>query len=265
MTTNPNDKTEVPMWTDVPLDLHPGTLALFAPTLDQDGSPGRSAFKTAREAMAHAYRAYKKINDAEKAVQPTKHPSSKVRQGKRPPVVTPELLDGVDRLQKKELPAFQKRYEFCKLACEQLQKTVTSTFTDADRDSPHGIARAQAIVAFVQNLPDSAPEGKTTRMGFLEKAFSIRDTVTISAVLHAPPYLSGLTDEMHARLKEQAEKTFAPADAEVVKDMERLLAHMRRAGDSFKRRVDRVLARGCEPAVQKSMKNYLAIKALREG
>ena len=72
MTTNPNDKkpADVPLRTDVPLDMHPGALGHFAKVLDQDGQPGQGAYKTAREALVDAYKAFAKINDAERAVQP---------------------------------------------------------------------------------------------------------------------------------------------------------------------------------------------------
>ena len=172
-------------------------------------------------------------------------------------MITPELIEGVEKSAKRALREFMKRYEHCVKVYDTLQKRVSETVTDERRKTPSGVAHEQAILAHFKGLPNEQ------RAPLLDQVIKDEDLVTISAILNARPYLSGLTNEQHATWKERAECVLS-SDKASLNAMEKMLAHMREVGERLKSWHEKILSCCDEAPVRERMKNYLAIKALRE-
>lgn len=63
------------------------------------------------------------------------------------------------------------------------------------------------------------------------------DKRTVSAVLAAPAFLSGLKDKYHDVIRDQAARHWAPVDYAQHEAIEKILGHIRNAGDQLTARI----------------------------
>lgn len=227
----------VPIRPDVPIALHPGSLGNIAPVLDKEGSPGARALALAQSALTIAYTSYAKVEDAVSSLPL----GNEVRMVNGRPTqlsagAIDELVSATDGASKRVLAAVQKNYEELEKISQTLGQQVAAAVDDPARKTPEGLAVATEIRAHMKGLPEAK------RSAFAYSAVEAGDKQTVAAILHAPAYLSGLTDRQMATLRHRAELTYAPnesAQLEAVRSASDMLAS---AGSRLVERYSRVQA-----------------------
>jgi len=226
---------------DVPIDLHPDTLAPFAAALDRDGLGGRGAFAAAQEALADLYDFYAATQHAEKELRRLA-PTARRRQR---PDGTSEYLGDL-RMTGGSLRSFHgHEEEFAAVAqtafdraakvadrrlkeLQQHHDAVTKRIADAvDYPAgrlPLGVSQGVEIRAHVRALPSDE------RAKLLNSALASGDHQTIAAVLSAPGYLAGLETSSFELLRDRAAKRFAPEDSAALNSLDALMQRVRNAG-----------------------------------
>ncbi len=111
--------------------------------------------------------------------------------------------------------AFERVNKASDVRCKQLQRhretlatRVAAAVDNPSRRSAEGLSVASEIRAHLKSMAESK------RPMFLARATDAGDRTTVAAVLHAPPYLSGLTERQQTELRQRAARTFAPVDTE---------------------------------------------------
>ena len=89
---------------------------------------------------------------------------------------------------------------------DSLEKAVAEAVDDPTRRTSEGLALAGEIRTHLKGL------AKGERVTFVKRAIDEGDRRTVAAVLHAPPYLSGLTDRQLGTLRDFAANAFAPTE-----------------------------------------------------
>jgi len=74
------------------------------------------------------------------------------------------------------------------------------------------------------------------------RAIEAEDKTTVAAILHAPAYLSGLTDEAHALARARAAAKFAALDSAQLDATDAAIRQVMNAGNAMVRRYGEVLA-----------------------
>lgn len=257
MTTGLEDTIEtVPIRADVPVSMHPSSLIPFGKVLNQEGTIGVQALAAAREALTTAYTAFSQVEDAVKSL-PLGDETRMI--GGRPTKVSAgaieELVQAVGKSEERVIGAVQRRYDELRRHREALNTRVANALDVPSRKTPEGLAVAGAIWAHVKSLPSDK------RMSFLTKAVEDGDKTTVAAVLHAPAYLSGMTDKQMATLRHRAAHVFAPTDAAQLEAVEAVMDRVAAAGSRVVERYGRVREMASPSAAHSKQK----IKALAEG
>jgi hypothetical protein len=87
-----------------------------------------------------------------------------------------------------------------------LADRVATALEDPKRKTPEGLSHASEVRAYVKALPQEE------RSAFVFQAINEGDRATVASVLHAQPFLSGLSAEAQSTLRQQAAAKFAPLD-----------------------------------------------------
>lgn len=232
---------------DVPASAHPGVLSPLAEVLEVDGTVGKRAIEAGREALATVYRTYAAIEDAEKALQAAA-PAAIMRQK---PDGTSEFLGDIRMVggtprrfhgHEEELAAasaqalqratltIDRRYAELKSYGETLAKNVAEAIEDKFRKTPEGLSIAASIRDHVKGLGDK-------KLEFVFGAVRNNDKRTVSAVLAAPAFLSGLKDKQHEVVREMAARQWAPVDHAQHGAIEKILDYIRNAGNALTARI----------------------------
>jgi hypothetical protein len=231
----------IPIRADVPVDLHPDTLAPFAAALDREGVGGRGALAAAQEALADLYEFYAAAQHAERELHRLS-PSARRRQH---PDGTSEYLGDL-RMVGGSLRSFHGHEEEFAAAAEQafaraakvadrrlkelkehregVAKRVAEAVDHTPGRQPVGISQAAEIRAHIKALPGEQ------RLALVQTALSAGDKQTVAAVLFAPAYLSGLSAEEMAGVRHAAERKFAPEDSAALGAVDGLIERVMRAG-----------------------------------
>ncbi len=90
-------------------------------------------------------------------------------------------------------------------------------FIEGELAAPVTAKAAASVAAEIRSYAKGLETGK--RMGFVQRAIADGDETTVSSLLGAPPYLSGLTGEMQAILTRQWHERNSPALAQRLKAM----------------------------------------------
>lgn len=227
----------VPILPNIPISLHPGSLGNIAPALSQEGTPGARALSIAQAALTTSYTAYAKVEEAVGSLplgdevrmvngRPTKLAGGAVDQ----------LVAATEGASKRVLSVVQKNYEELGKIEQTLDQQVAAAIDDPARKTPVGLSVATEIRAHVKALPD----GK--RATFAYAAVEAGDKQTVAALLHAPPYLSGLTDKQMAALRQRAAHAFAPVETTQLEAVRNAADMVASAGSRLVERFSRVQA-----------------------
>lgn len=227
----------VPILPNIPISLHPGSLGNIAPALAQEGTVGARGLSIAQAALTTAYTAYAKVEEAVGSLplgdevrmvngRPTKLAAGAVD----------ELVAASDSASKRVLTVIQKNYDELSKIGQQLDEHIAAAIDDPARKTPVGLSVATEIRAHVKALPD----GK--RATFAYAAVEAGDKQTVAALLHAPAYLSGLTDKQMAALRQRAAHAFAPTETTQLEAIRNASDMVAAAGSRLVERFGRVQA-----------------------
>ncbi|MBS0254010.1 MAG: hypothetical protein JSS36_02070 [Proteobacteria bacterium] len=272
--TNPLDEG-APVRGDVPLDMHPDSLLGLSRTLSQPDTLGLSVLSAAREALRLCYDCFGRLNDAERDLQAAaepalrrQHPADKggrtevtgnVRMVNGTPtriVDAEEFIEAADRAFKRVAPAVDRRVSELTRYRDTLASRVASAIDAPSRRTPEGLALASEVRAHVKALKQPAQRTK-----FVLDAIEAGDLLTVAAVLHAPPFLSGLDASIHATIRAKAAAKFAPIDSAQLEATEAAVDRVTHAGSMTLKRFGGVLQYRNAPIVKAAK----SVRALAEG
>lgn len=241
-----------PVRGDVPIDMHPDSVIGHARVLDQENTVGVSVLSAAREALTTAYDAYAKLNEAEQAIRAletkpyrrqTADGRSQARGNLRMVNGTPtqvaasdELIDAASKAFERVSVAIDRRVIELNRGEKALRTRVDAAIEDPARKTPEGLSVASEVRAHMKGLTNKQ------RLPFVHAAVERGDLRTVAAVLHAPPYLSGLSEAEHQTARQAAERKFAPLDSAQLDATERLIDQVTHAGSRVLERYARVLS-----------------------
>ena len=203
-----SDQNPIPIRTDVPPSMHPDALANLSDTLTQKDTLGVNVWNVAREAMQLCYQQYGLLNDTEKSVKEVQ--STRRLVNGRPTEVaatSKELANAAEAAWKRVAPMIDRKVKELTGTQTVLANRVAEALDDPNRKSPVGIALASEVRGYVKSLP------LEDRTPFIANAINEGDKATIAAILHAQPFLSGLTALAHSNMRKQAAAKFAPLDS----------------------------------------------------
>lgn len=272
--TTPLDES-TPVRSDVPLNMHPDALLGFNATLEQPNTLGVSVVSAGREALRLCYDLFGRMNDAERDLQAAaepavrrQHPADRggrteitgnVRMvnGKPTRIVnTEDFVAAAEQAFARTSPAVDRRMTELQGYRDALAKRVETALDAPARRTPEGLALASEVRSHIKALkrPDQ-------RAKFVMDAVEAGDLPTVSAVLHAPPFLSGLDAGMHAVIRTRAAARFAPVDSAQLDATDVTIEHVAAASSAIVKRYGGVLALRNMPVVQAEK----SVKALRKG
>lgn len=254
----------VPIRADIPLDHHPDSLLGVARALNEPGSLGANALAAAREAMRIGYEAMGRLNDAERDMnamgEPAirrQHPvagsarteySDNVRMIRGRPTRVQDATEFIDAAEKafaRTAPAIDRRMRELRGYRDTLATRVSAALDNPARKTAEGLALASEVRAHMKGM--KRPEDRSAHA---MRAIEAEDKTTVAAILHAPAYLSGLTDEAHALVRARAAAKFAPLDSAQLDATEAAIRQVMNAGSALTRRYGDVLALRSAPAAR---------------
>ncbi|MGX0966328.1 hypothetical protein AB7M63_006777 [Bradyrhizobium japonicum] len=198
---------QTPIRTDVPISLHPDALSNLTDTLNQQNTPGAQVWSVSREALELCYHGYALLNDTERAMKEA-NPQTRLVNG-RPTVVmenTKEFAAATDAAWKRMAPVIDGKVKQLRGCMAVLADRVATALEDPKRKTSEGLSHASEVRAYVKALPEEK------RSLFISSAINEGDRATVASVLHAQPFLSGLSAEAQSTLRQQAAAKFAPFD-----------------------------------------------------
>jgi hypothetical protein len=218
---------------DVPISMHPDALLNIGKALDVDGTPGRSAYRSAREALGALYGTYARMKDAERAIHAAVPPSSwrpgeqvpagwRIGRGGKLVVATGrerEYAAAAKAAFDRAAATFDHRFREVRAARAQLDDKVRAAVHQPEDRRPEATALAAEVRSHFKG------RGKRAMLE-LNNAIARGDRASVAAVLSAPAFLSGLDNEQQQAARRLAQHRFAPVEAAQVEAMERLDAHM---------------------------------------
>jgi hypothetical protein len=235
---------QTPIRTDVPITIHPDSLAGLGRTLDKENTLGVNAYSAAREALKLCYDSYALLNDAEKALKDAQPINNKNRSSKDlrmvdgTPTLVPnskEFVASAEQAWARIAPAIDRRVKELTGIQTVLWKRVAEALDDPHRKTPEGLSLAAEVRAHVKALPHEE------RMQFAMNAINEGDKSTVTALLHAQPFLSGLDAKAHATMRQQAAAKFAPSDSAQYEATVAAVDRVMQAGSSLSARYSKVM------------------------
>jgi hypothetical protein len=237
MTTPPSTKAPLDYYPPIVRDLH-------AAVLDVQGTPGARALAAGVEALEPIYGTYVKIAEANEQMLAQ---AQSRRRGPGKKVTTrggPRFSYGYEgELWKTAAPAVDKAIQAADRRLEELgtyraaqEKKVAEALSFPGGKGPEALMVASKILDHVKGLP------KSQRTTFLYDAVEADDVRTISAVLGAPGYLSGVDEKALAAVRTRAAERWAPIPFGQVQAMGKIAARIEAAKTSLKRRLEEIAA-----------------------
>ncbi|MPY74913.1 MAG: hypothetical protein GEU87_11685 [Alphaproteobacteria bacterium] len=187
---------------DIPPSNHPGMI--------RGDGPGA---QSGRAALGHLYDAWGKIQDAAKVV---------TDKGRLAAAAQPFAERALDRA--------SRALDTLTQQTEHLDREIAAAITPPQSD-----ARAGEIRNYWLARAGTATKGKASLTAFtgLRAAIEEGDLVTMSAVLSAPAYLSGLTQEQQGLLRLAAARRVVPDHVARREETDTAIARVRGAIDDF--------------------------------
>ncbi|MBW7057843.1 hypothetical protein KY389_14355 [Paracoccus bogoriensis] len=237
--------TDIPVRSDISPEVHPGALARYSEVLNVEGTSGPSAFSLATGVLTEIYTSVGAVNDAVQAFEE----SGAGRQrrlvgGKVTEVTLPsdELITAVEARFNRSAKAVDTGIAWLRATAKSLEGTIAEMW-----DAPtNKTAHANEVRAFASRQ-DSA-------LDFVRSRIEADDRSTVAAILLAPPFLSGLTDEQAKLLKRMAEERWCPVERRQADAVAAMTEHAIRASASLTAAYTKVLAQRDNPKVVASRK-----------
>jgi hypothetical protein len=250
--------SEVELRADVPPTLHPDSLLGVGKALAVEKTVGALALTAGREALGAMYRVYAAWNDAEAALEaaaPPAHRSQLPERLRHVPGLTREsgdirMLHGKPRRfhgrENEYVEAAGKPFETAAKTVDArikdltgyrdgLAKRVAQALDNPGRRTAEGLSVASEVRTHAKGMSD----GK--RWAFVAEAVEAGDIATVSAILAAQPFLSGLSAKQHAVARELAARKFAPVDHAQLVATEAVIDRVKAASQVLLARYGKVL------------------------
>jgi hypothetical protein len=247
--------TDTPVLGNIPPSLHPrhigGILAretkqgerkvTVADILVSDDSPAMTdAYKASRLAARELYNGLALLEHAELTVR-QEHATGKVVNGKN---IVPEISEEAKVTLKaameircaKTAAAFDNQLNVVKDATTTLNAAIATKLKYNDQSATTASA-ASDIRGYIKSLPQGE------RAAFCFKAADENDLEIISAVLTTTPFVSGLTRQEIAMVRDHASKILAPREYMQRHALSKISEGLTVAGDSYMRRFQEILPR----------------------
>lgn len=232
----PNSTIEPDVRQGVSPSLDPGNLNQFAAVLEKSGT-GRRALAAGQRAMTEMHTAMAEIDDATRALagrtgRVTTRPggftthSGDVRMGSKG-------LRAFSGHEPKLVDAAKQRFDAVGRGVQQQVNILTDVIADNERLMDEALADAIQPVLAGDIRRHVASMDDTDRFAFLHDRVKRGDKQTVTAVLAAPGYLSGLNDDARASLLDAARRMFAPDAHATHTAASRTYDTVRRAIDTF--------------------------------
>lgn len=194
--------------TRVSPSFHPQIIA----SLDEFDDDTRVPLQQVVDAFTSVYEGFGKVHDAKEAAVANSAWTEDMRVIK--------LQEAADRAFARFAPQLDKVFGNMRNSVAMLEKELSApvearaahTISTSIREHVKGLAQHQGGSTVDKR-------GGVSAVGFVQAAIQKGDEVTASAVLGAPPYLSGLTDEMHALLLRQWHEKVDPARSKRIRAM----------------------------------------------
>lgn len=254
----------IPIRADVPIDYHPDSLLGVAKALNEPGSLGMSALAAAREALRVCYEGMGKLRDAERDLNAMAEPALRrqhaIRDGGHTEVTSnvrmirgaptrfqdaTEFVAAADKAFARISPVVDRRMRELRGYRDQLSARVAAAIDHPARRTAEGLALASEVRAHMRGLKKAED-----RLEFARRAVTAGDKTTAAAILHAPAYLSGMSDDVHAIVRASAAHRFAPLDSAQLDATDAAIRQVIGAGNAVTRRFADVLALKEGPAVK---------------
>jgi hypothetical protein len=148
-----------------------------------------------------------------------------------------EFIDAAERAFARTAPAIDRRMRELRGYRDTLAARVTSALDNPARKTAEGLALASEVRAHMKGMKRAAE-----RLGHASRAVDAEDKTTVAAILHAPAYLSGLTDEGLAVVRARAAAKFAPLDSAQLDATDAAIRQVMGAGNAMVSRFGDVMA-----------------------
>lgn len=256
------DKT--PINTNVPISIHPDVLTQQEKLAEisgpkAKGTIGPKALQAGKEALGTLYRTLSAIDTAEKALNAAAAPGKRRQHPDgRSDYLGDLRLNATGRVQRfadrdeEFRAAVQQAFERVALTTDRREKElgdyltaldtkIEGALTDPRARMPDALALAGETRAHVKALQDGE------RFGFVHAAISQGDLATVSAVINAPPFLSGLKPEEVAQLRIAAAQKFAPLETAQRQAVATIAERVRGAAQAMSAKYGEVMRRRKSP------------------
>ena len=237
--------------TRISASLHPQSIA----SLDEYDSETEGELQQVVQAFTSVYEGIGKVLDMRDVAAGNTAWNEDMR--------TIKVQEMADRAFAKFAPQLDKVYHNMRAGAELIEKQLSApvearaahTISTQIRDHVKGLAERQGTSTLDKRPGQSA-------VGFVQAAIQKGDEVTVSAVLGAPAYLSGLTDEMQAVLRRQWNEKANPTASKRLRAMRAVMDLIQDRAPLIHKELERVV--GKPPAYAKMLrdKHNAAEKAL---
>jgi hypothetical protein len=240
--------------TNVPPSMHPDALANLSDTLTQKDTLGINIWNVAREALGLCYQSYTMLNDTEKSVKEVQ--SQRRMVDGRPTEVaatSKELANAAEASWKRIAPIIDRKVKELNGTLTVISNRVAAAIDEPTRKTAEGIALATEVRNYVRALP------LEQRTAFVNQAINEGDKSTVAALLHAQPFLSGLTPLAHSNMRKQAAAKFAPLDSAQHDAATTAIEYVMQAGSALSARYGKVMHSMRQTPVEKAADQLKAL------
>jgi hypothetical protein len=243
--------TEPPIDTSISLSADPATLdavrTRYVIGANAEGDVLHPAFLAARGAVEAAYTRSLTMSAAERSLR---------EQRNADPAQQRRLRAGVEKSLGEARKAVATALEGIGSHRAKVEEEIVSSLgIPTMRTSVTDSQRGADVRAALRSMGESA------RREAIRAAIQAGDREAVSAVLAASPLASGLSPNDLAGVRMDAERKFAPKEAETRDNLDKLRELVARAGDATERRFAPLVGRGDEP----SARSEAALRALETG
>jgi hypothetical protein len=232
-----NDKT--PIRADISLSVHPDSLLNVAKDLNVPGTPGEALYKVARLAIAPLYDAMGQMVDARKAMYSNVPPNAPKVMGRADPKTgegghmipitgrEQELRNAMQAAFDRAARTSDHQYKTLMSMRDNLARSIETKLTYPKGSTSQGIAEAAEIRTMVRTM------SRKDRNDYIEDILDQGDQQQLSAILHGPRHLSGLSKVEHDQLRRFAAQKLAPVESKQLSASDEAINTIMRAGMAF--------------------------------
>lgn len=228
--------------TDIPADIHPAVLGEHEDVLNQANTVGFFALKDGLDALTQIYGTLGKLNDAIAAWEAVSPKQTTLVRGRVAEVSLPskDLITAAERAFEGTAKIVDQQTANLNRHVNALETRVASALTDPYSKTPIGAEIRQHVKGL------KADE----RMGFVRSLITSGKKSDVAAILDAPSYLSGLSDETHGLIRDMAADAFAPVDHQQLRATRAVAARVERAAGHMLTAFGNVIAKKNSPAAK---------------